>query len=149
MDEFNLHCDNAMQWNFWWFVLNKTLWNIIKVGIITFCDIKFNLWIKHLFLEDWNNLADMHKFLKLFYNITIIIQSVFNAIDKIFPTMNYLFTHFKNKCYDCVCRSFMATQINTAWNKFVQYYAIINNVVIYFFAITFNFIYKWNYFDKH
>ena len=52
MDEFNLHCDNAMQWNFWWFVLNKTLQNIMKIDIIIFCNIKLNLQVEHLFLED-------------------------------------------------------------------------------------------------
>ena len=63
--------------------------------------------------------------------------------------MDYLFTHFKNKHHNCICKSFIAAWINITWNKFVQYYAMTNNMVAYFFVTAFNFIYKWNYFDKH
>ena len=80
----------------------------MKIGIIAFCDTKFNLQTECLFPENWDNLTDMYKFLKLFYNIIMVIQSVFDAIDKIFLTMDYLFTHFKNKYYNYVHGSFMA-----------------------------------------
>ena len=41
----------------------------MKIGIITFCNTKFDLQMEHLFFDDWNNLIDMHKFLKFFLTL--------------------------------------------------------------------------------
>ena len=70
----------------------------MKISIIAFYNTKFNLQIEHLFFNNWNNSIDMHKFLKFFYNITMIMQNVFNIIDKILLAMDYLLTHFEIKC---------------------------------------------------
>ena len=86
----------------------------MKANIIAFCDTEPNLQIECLSPKDWDNLTDIHKFLKPFYNITMATQSVFNAIDKIFPAMDYLLTHLKNKHHNCAHESFMAAQINAA-----------------------------------
>ena len=43
----------------------------------------------------------------------------------------------------------MAVCVDAAWAKFVQYYAMTDDVVAYFFATALNPIYKWNYFDKY
>ena len=121
----------------------------MKTNIIAFCNTEPNLQAECLSPEDWDNLTDMHRFLKPFYDITMATQSVFDAINKIFPAMDYLLTHFKDERHNCTRGSFMAAQVNAAWSKFVQYYAMTDDAVAYFSATTLNFIYKWNYFDRH
>ena len=67
----------------------------MKVSIIAFCNTELNLWIEYLFFNDWNNLTDMHKFLKPFYDIMMAMQNVFDIINKILLAMDYLFMRFE------------------------------------------------------
>ena len=148
-DELNLHRDNATRWNSWWLALDRALRDTTKAGIIAFCDTEPNLRAERLSPEDWDNLADMHRFLKPFYNITMATQGVFDAIDKVLPAMDYLLTHLETERHNCARGGFMAARINAAWSKFVQYYAMTDDAGAYFSATALNPIYEWNYFDKH
>ena len=84
----------------------------MKIGFIVFYNTKLNLQIEYLFLDDWNNLTNMHKFLKFFYNITMVAQNIFDAIDKILPIMDYLFAHLETECQNYIVKSFMAAHID-------------------------------------
>ena len=121
-DELNLHRDNATRWISWWITLDRALRDTMKAGIIAFCDTEPNIRAERLSPGDWDNLADMHRFIRPFYAITIATQGVFDAIDKVLPAMDYLLMHLETERRVCMPRSFMAPRIDTAWAKFVQYY---------------------------
>ena len=86
----------------------------MKAGIIAFCDTEPNLRAERLFSDDWDNLADMHRFLGPFYEITMATQGVFDAIDKVLPAIDYLFMHLETERRICSFRSFMAARIDAA-----------------------------------
>ena len=97
-DELNLHRDNSTRWNSWWIALDRALRDTMKAGIIAFCDTELNLRAERLSFDDWDNLADMHRFLRFFYDITMVTQSVFDAIDKFLLAMDYLLVHLEVEC---------------------------------------------------
>ena len=61
----------------------------------------------------------------------MVTQNIFDVIDKILLMMDYLFTHLEIKHWNYIVGSFMATYIDIIWTKFIQYYAMIDDAMVY------------------
>ena len=47
------------------------------------------------FFENWDTLTEIQDFLKIFHDTTFDIESIFNAINKMFFVMEYFLKHFE------------------------------------------------------
>ena len=54
----------------------------------------------------------MYKFLRFFYNITMVTQNIFDTINKILLVMNYLFIYFEIEYQNYIIKSFIAAYVD-------------------------------------
>ena len=145
----NLGRDNATRWNSWYTAIERALRPSIKAAIRDFCEEDLNLRAERLSPNDWDNLADMFRFLALFHDITMAAQGIFDAIDRVLPGMDFLLAHLEKERIRWSKDRWMGRRVDAAWQKLAEYYQRTDAMIAYFAATVLNPIYKIGYFNKH
>ena len=146
MDGFRLQQDNKTWWNSWFKSIERVL--KLKQALQVYCDEECEFRAECFFPEDWDMLTEMWDFLKLFHDTTLGTEGIFDAVDKVFPAMEYFLEHLETWRRRYHIDSFLGKRIDRAWQKLTEYYDLTDETIAYTAATALNPLYKWNWFQK-
>ena len=121
----------------------------IKAAIQAYCADEPELQKDLLLPQDWKTLADICRFLSVFYDTTKATEGSKHSVERVIPTMDYLLSHYEQSSTQYSRNDFMKPCIETGWSKLREYYQKTDDTPLYTAAVVLDPSWKWTYFDEH
>ncbi len=141
--------DHRVRWNSWFIMLDWSI-NRIKPFLQSFIGDDPDLSDDILTASDWRTLTSMRNFLEPFFQITKYTEGRHATIDRVLPSLDFLFDRYDTGALSHTADDFMKLSIDAGWKKLKQYWnKDVNLASIYIAAIALDPTRKMSYFTAH
>jgi hypothetical protein len=99
--------------------------------------------------EDWNLLQDIHKFLAIIADTTVMLESNSATLDRVLPAMDWILKEFEERRAQYKDNEILKTMFQSGWEKLTKYYKKTDETPVYVAGLVLNPSFKWEYILKN